>query len=91
MKTYVVMHEWIGKDTDKVNSTVQSIIAKSREDKLPEGLSLLGVMVSAKEPRAICVWEAEKKDTIEHFIKSINPPTKHSISEYTALYGLSRV
>jgi hypothetical protein len=91
METYVVMHEWIGKDTDKVNSTVQSIIAMSREGKIPKGLSLLGVMVSTKEPRAICVWESEKKEGIEQFIKSMNPPTKHSISEYTALYGLSRV
>ncbi|MEM3804108.1 MAG: hypothetical protein QXX17_06825 [Conexivisphaerales archaeon] len=91
MFTYMVRHEWNADDTDVVNSAIGQLIEKSRNNQLPKGVSLLGVMLSYSHPEAICVWEADRKETIEGMLKELNVPTRHTVAQYRAIYGLSKI
>ena len=91
MGTYLVQHEWDQDKSNEVKSVVGSIIEKERKNELPRGYDLLGVMLSANEPKATCVWEAPSVSDLQGLLKSVNPPTRHSISEYQILFGVSKI
>jgi hypothetical protein len=90
MKTYVVQHEWDGSKANQVVPVVSGIIENSKTGKLPKGFSLLGVMLSKDSPNAYCVWQAESKQALEQLLASVNPPTKHTVSEFDAIYGIAK-
>jgi len=89
-KTYVVQHEWDSAKTSEVVPVVSKIIEDSKAGKLPKGFNLLGVMISKEAPEAYCVWQSESKASLESLLASVNPPTKHSVSEFDAIYGISK-
>jgi hypothetical protein len=91
MATYLVQHEWDTNRSNDVKSIVGSIIEKDRKSELPKGYDLLGVMLSSSEPKATCVWEAPSKPDLEGLLQSVNPPTRHTVSEYQILFGVSKV
>lgn len=91
MPTYLVQHEWERNRSDEVKSIVSGIIVNDRTGKLPSGYNLLGVILSKEEPKAFCVWEAESKSGLEGLLKSVNPPTRHSVEPFDVLYGVSKV
>ena len=91
MGTYLVQHEWHQSRSDEVKSIVGGIIEKERKNQLPSGYDLLGVMLSANEPKATCVWEAPSRSDLQGLLQSVNPPTKHSVSEYQILFGVSKL
>jgi hypothetical protein len=88
MGTYLVEHEWEPNRSDEVKSIVGGIIEKDRKNQLPSGYELLGVMLSANEPKATCVWEAPGKSDLQSLLQSVNPPTRHTVSEYQILFGV---
>jgi hypothetical protein len=91
MGTYLVQHEWDQTRSNEVKSIVGGIIEKETKNELPRGYDLLGVMLSAIEPKATCVWEAPSKSDLEGLLESVNPPTKHTVSEYQVLFGVSKL
>ncbi len=90
MGTYVVQHEWDQSRSNEVKTIVGGIIEKERKNELPRGYDLLGVMLSTNEPKATCVWEAPSKSDLQNLLQSVNPPTRHTVSEYQILFGVSR-
>lgn len=89
-KTFVVQHEWDSAKTSEVVPVVSKIIENSKAGKLPKGFNLLGVMLSKEAPRAYCVWQSESKASLEQLLASVNPPTRHSVSEFDAIYGIAK-
>lgn len=89
-KTFVVQHEWDGARTNEVVPVVSGIIENSKAGKLPKGFNLLGVMLSKDSPKAYCVWRSESKQALEKLLASVNPPTKHTVSEFDAIYGIAK-
>ncbi|MDG6900625.1 MAG: hypothetical protein JRM80_01490 [Nitrososphaerota archaeon] len=86
-KTFVVQHEWDSAKTNDVVSVVSGIISNAKSGKLPKGFSLQRVLLSKDAPRAYCVWQSESKESLERLLASVNPPTRHSVSEFNAIYG----
>jgi hypothetical protein len=91
MGTYIVQHEWDETKSNEVKSIVGGIIEKEKRSELPKGYDLLGVMLSASEPKATCVWEAPSKSDLQGLLQSVNPPTRHTISECQILFGVSKL
>lgn len=91
MGTYLVQHEWEPNRTGEVKSIVGGIIEKETKNELPNGYDLLGVMLSANEPKATCVWEAPSRSDLQGLLQSVNPPTKHIVSECQILFGVSKL
>lgn len=91
MPNYLVQHEWDQSRSNEVKSIVGGIIEKDRNKQLPNGYQLLGVLLSASEPKATCVWEAPSESDLQGLLKSVNPPTTHTVSEYQILFGVSKV
>lgn len=91
MAFYLVEHEWERKKSQEVQSVVGGIIEKERKRQLPEGHQLIGIMLSASEPKALCLWQSKSKEELEQLLQSINLPTKYSIMEYQILFGVSKV
>jgi hypothetical protein len=91
MGIYLVQHEWKPEKSEEVKTIVSGIIEKERSRTLPDGHQLIGVMLSAKEPKALCVWESRSKSELEGLLQAVNPPTQHSITEYQILFGVSKV
>jgi hypothetical protein len=89
-KTFVVQHEWDSAKTGEVVLVVSNIIESSKTGKLPKGFNLLGVMLSKEAPRAYCVWQSESKASLEQLLASVNPPTRHSVSEFDTIYGIAK-
>ena len=89
-KTFVVQHDWDSERTSEVVPVVSKIIESAQSGKLPVGFSLLGVMLSREEPRAYCVWQSESKASLEGLLSSVNPPTRHTVSEFDRVYGIGR-
>ncbi len=89
-KTFVVQHEWDSAITDQVVPVVSKIIESARSGKLPAGFSLLGVMLSNESPKAYCVWQSESRAALEGLLSSVNPPTRHSVSEFDSVYGIGK-
>ncbi len=85
-KTFVVQHEWDSAKTDQVVPVVSKIIESARSGKLPAGFNLLGVMLSKEAPKAYCLWQSESKASLEGLLSSVNPPTKHMVSEFDRIY-----
>lgn len=90
MGIYLVQHEWKSEKSEEVKSIVSAIINKERNRQLPNGHQLIGVMLSSSEPKAMCVWEATSKSDLEGLLNSVNPPTRHSVTEYQILFGVSK-
>lgn len=91
MSVYLVQHEWKPKKSEEVRSIVYGIMQKERTRQLPYGHKLIGVMLSASESKALCVWESKNKQELEALLQSVNPPTSHEISEYQILFGVGKV
>ena len=89
-KTFVVQHEWDSAKTSEVVAVVSKIIDDSKNGKLPKGFNLLGVLLSKEAPKAHCVWQSESKASLEQLLSSVNPPTKHSVSEFDPIYGIAK-
>ncbi|MDG7016660.1 MAG: hypothetical protein JRM82_04710 [Nitrososphaerota archaeon] len=89
-KTFVVQHEWDEAKTSEVVPVVSGIITNAKSGKLPSGFNLLGVMLAKEAPKAYCVWQSESKESLEQLLASVNPPTKHVVSEFDAVYGITR-
>lgn len=85
-KTFVVQHEWDSAKTNQVVPVVSKIIADAQSGTLPAGFKLLGVMLSKDAPKACCVWESESRGSLEGLLTSVNPPTRHAVSEFERLY-----
>ena len=85
-KTFVVQHEWDSANTGQVVPVVSKIIENARSGKLPAGFSLLGVMLSKEAPKAYCLWQSESKASLEGLLSSVNPPTRHTVSEFDRIY-----
>ena len=85
-KTFVVQHEWDSAKTDQVVPVVSKIIESARSGNLPAGFNLLGVMLSKEVPKAYCVWQSESKASLEGLLSSVNPPTRHTVSEFDRIY-----
>jgi hypothetical protein len=88
-KTFVVQHEWDHAKTNEVVPVVSGIIENSKTGKLPKGFNLLGVMMSKDSPKAYCIWQSESKEALEQLLASVNPPTRHTVSEFDAIYGIT--
>lgn len=91
MGIYLVKHEWDANKSDEVKTIVSGIVAKEHARDLPNGHQLLGVMLSASKPEALCVWESKSQGDLEGLLRSMNPPTKHEVSEFQILFGVSKV
>jgi hypothetical protein len=91
MTNYLVEHTWDVERSNEVKSIVGAIIEKDRKNELPIGYQLLGVMLSTSEPKATCVWEAPSKTDLQSLLGSVNPPTRHTVSEYQILFGVSKL
>jgi hypothetical protein len=91
MGIYLVQHEWKPERSEEVKAVVSGVIEKERTRRLPDGHQLIGVMLSANEPKALCVWESKSRSELEGLLESVNPPTEHSITEYQILFGVSKV
>ncbi len=89
-KTFVVQHEWDSARTEQVVPVVSKIIENAQSGELPAGFNLLGVMLSKEAPKAYCVWQSESKAALEDLLSSVNPPTRHSVSEFDRVYGISK-
>ena len=89
-KTFVVQHEWDEPKTDQVVQAVSKIIESARTGKLPGGFTLLGVMLSKEVPEAHCLWRSESKESLEALLSSVNPPTRHTVSEFDRIYESGR-
>ncbi len=89
-KTFVVQHEWDNAKTTEVVPAVSKIIENSKTDKLPKGFNLLGVMLSKETPKAYCVWQSESKASLEQLLASVNPSTRHSVSEFETIFGIAK-
>ncbi len=85
--TYIVTHEWDSTKTDEVVAVVSKIIEGAQSGKLPAGFNLLGVMMSKEALKAYCVWQSESKASLEGLLSSVNPPTRHFVSESERIYG----
>lgn len=85
-KTFVVQHEWDSAKTREVVPVVSGIISNARSGKLPTGFSLLSVLLSKEAPRAYCIWQSESKESLEQLLASVNPPTRHTLSECEVTY-----
>ncbi len=85
--TFMVTHEWDSSKTDEVVAVVSKIIEVARSGRLPAGFNLLGVMMSREAPKAYCVWQSENKASLEGLLGSVNPPTRHTVSEFDRVYG----
>ena len=88
--TFVVQHEWDSARTGEVVPVVSKIIESAQSGKLPAGFHLLGVMLSKESPRAYCIWQSESKSALEGLLSSVNPPTRHSVSEFDLVYGIGK-
>lgn len=86
-KTFVVQHEWDSARTDDVVSVVSGIISNAKSGKLPKGFGLQRVLLSKDAPKAYCVWQSESKESLEQLLASVNPPTRHAVSEFDTIYG----
>ena len=89
-KTFVVQHEWDSAKFGEVVPAVSKIIEGARSGKLPSGFKLLGVVLSKEAPKAYCLWQAESKASLEGLVSSVNPPTRHTISEFDRIYEQER-
>ena len=89
-KTFVVQHEWDSAKTDQVVPVVSKVIESARTGRLPGGFNLLGVMLSKEAPKAYCLWRAESKASLEGLLSSVNPPTRHAVSEFDRVYESGR-
>ncbi len=87
MNTYIVQHTWESAKSEQVMPVVSAIIEKAKTGNLPKGFELRGVMLSKSEPKAYCTWGAESKTALEDLLKSVNPPTTHTVSEFNPIYG----
>ena len=85
-KTFVVQHEWDSSKIDQVVPVVSKIIENAKSGKLPAGFNLLGAMLSKEAPRAYCIWQSESKASLEGLLSSVNPPTRHTVSEFDRIY-----
>ena len=85
-KTFVVQHEWDVAKSNEVVPVVSKIIAGAQSGSLPAGFKLVGVMLSKDAPKACCVWESESRESLEGLLASVNPPTRHTVSEFDRLY-----
>lgn len=81
MANIMIEHEWNKEDGEAVFKVVGSVVELSGNGKLPEGFSLKSVEVLKGESRAICRWEAPDVSAISELLKTVNPPTRHKISE----------
>ncbi len=89
-KTFIVQHEWDSSRTGEVVPVVSKVIENAQSGKLPAGFNLLGVLLSKEAPKAYCVWKSESKASLEGLLSSVNPPTRHSVSEFDWAYGIPR-
>lgn len=81
MANVVVEHEWSKEDGEAVIKVVGNIVDMAGNGKLPDGFSLKTVDLFNGESRAICRWEAPSASALSDLMGSVNPPTKHRISE----------
>ena len=86
-KTFVVQHEWDSAKTNEVVPVVSGIISSAKSGKLPAGFSLLSVLLSKEGPKAYCVWQSESREALERLLDSVNPPTRHAVSEFDRAYS----
>ncbi len=89
-KTFIVQHEWDSAKTGEVVPVVSKIIESAQSGKLPVGFNLLGVMLSKEAPKAYCIWQSESKSSLEGLLSSVNPPTRHIVSEFDRVYGVGK-
>lgn len=89
-KTFVVQHEWDGSKSGEVVPVVSKIIQDAQAGKLPAGFNLLGVMLSKEAPKACCFWQTESRASLEGLLSSVNPPTRHSVSEFDPVFGFEK-
>ncbi len=91
MTTYLIEHRWDEGRSVEAKALVSKIIDMAASKKLPTGYRLLNVVLNKEDRCAECVWEAPSKTELESLVKSMNPPTIHTLSEAQVLYGLERV
>ncbi len=87
-KTFIVQHEWDSAKTGEVVPVVSKIVENAQSGRLPAGFNLLGVMLSKEAAKAYCIWQSESKSSLEGLLSSVNPPTRHSVSEFDRIYGI---
>lgn len=88
-KTFVVQHEWDAARTADVMPVVSKIIENAKSGELPSGFDLLGVTLSKEAPEAYCIWQSSSKAALEQLLASVNPPTRHTVTEFDLVYGFS--
>ena len=88
-KTFLVQHEWDSAKTGAVVPVVSGIIENAKSGKMPKRFHLLGVLLSKEAPRAYCVWQSESKESLEQLLASVNPPTRHVVTEFDRVSGIT--
>lgn len=81
MVSVIVEHEWNEEDGENVFKVVGSIVEMAGSGKLPAGFALKSVDVLNGQSRAVCRWEAPSGSALSDLVASVNPPTRHKVSE----------
>jgi len=91
MATFLIEHRWDEGRSEEAKSLVSKIVDMAATGKLPRGYRLLNVVLNKEDRCAECLWEAPSRSELENLVKSMNPPTIHTLSEAQILYGLDRL